>query len=114
VPVLTIDDILDEHRRPHRNVVVKLDIEGLETPVLRSLRDPNDPSMTLLYEDHGRDRDCEPTTWLLANTSRKVFLLLPDLPPVPITSAESLRRLKKSAKIGYNLVAIGSDEHHAG
>lgn len=108
VPVVTIDDILETHRRPGRAVVVKLDIEGMEAPVFESLGEPDDPGVTYIYEDHGRDQSCRPTAWLLANTMRRVFLLAPDAAPAPITSVEDLLDKKASSKVGYNLIAVAA------
>lgn len=109
VPIASLDSILTEYRRPGHDVIVKLDIEGLETAVLQSLRDPDDSELLFLYEDHGRDSSCEPTQWLLANTGRQVWLLVPNQSPIRIESSEMLSTLKSSPKIGYNLVALPPD-----
>lgn len=106
VPVLTLDSLLEAECKADRRVVIKLDIEGFETSVLQSLYKPDDESIVFLYEDHGRDRRSEPTSWLLENTNRKIYLLRPDRDPIPITSPSELLQWKLSSKVGYNLIAL--------
>lgn len=106
VPVLSLDSILRARHKVDRRVVVKLDIEGLETSVLKSMHDPDDESVALLYEDHGKDRSSEATAWLLEHTERKIYLLRSDSDPVPIRSARELLQWKASTKVGYNLIAL--------
>ncbi len=106
VPATTLDAIVAKQRRPGIPLLVKLDIEGLETVVLTASECTDDPSVCFIYEDHGQDTESPTTSWLLANDKHKIFFLRPRARPRPIRVLADLTASKLSTKVGYNCVAI--------
>lgn len=106
VPATTLDELVDSLRRDGTPLLVKLDIEGLETAVLAKSEASRDPGVCFVYEDHGCDPGSPTTGWLLEHALHDVFFLPHSGRPRQIDSLSQLRRYKKSPKVGYNLVAL--------
>lgn len=104
-----LDEILEGVRKPGRKVLVKLDIEGMETAVLASSNAVSAPSVAVIYEDHGADRECRPTAHLLAQEGRVVYLARPEKELVAINSILQLAAYKVNPKVGYNCVTVIRD-----
>ncbi len=106
VPALTLDAIVDEQRRRGIPLLVKLDIEGLETDVLAASECTNQPDVCFVYEDHGQDSASETTRWLLETGKHEVFFLQPQALPQRIRALSDLTAKKVSKKVGYNCIAV--------
>lgn len=106
VPALTLDVLVAEQRRPGIPLLVKLDIEGLETSVLAASDCTADPEVCFVYEDHGQDRESATTRWLLSNDKHAIYLLRPNARPQRIRVLADLTAKKVSQKVGYNCVAV--------
>ncbi len=106
VPATTLDIIVAKQRRRGIPLLVKLDIEGLETAVLTSSDCTDDPGVCFIYEDHGQDTESPTTRWLLANDKHEIFFLRPEARPKPIRVLAELTASKLSSKVGYNCVAV--------
>ncbi len=113
VEARTLDVILAGFRKDDRDALVKLDIEGLEAPVLESSEAIQDPSVAVLYEDHGADPDCRPTAYLLNRDERCTYFLRPDGGLEQVYSVAQLAELKQRPVVGYNCISVlrGSGWH---
>ena len=106
VPARTLDQLLTKYRRPNRPTIVKLDIEGMEIDVLKTSENLNDSSLIIVYEDHGSDRQCKATQWMLSQKQYSIYLLQVNKPPLQLHSTAQLLAHKKSRKVGYNVLAL--------
>lgn len=107
VTTVTIDRLFaDRPALSAEPAIIKLDVEGAEVDAMRGARRTLEhDSVVLIYEDHGVDRDCAATSWLLTNTNR-VILLLQDERMIRIRNVEQLAAEKRDVSRGYNLIAI--------
>jgi FkbM family methyltransferase len=88
-------------------VVVKLDIEGVESSVLASVDTGAWQNVVLLYEDHGRDLTHQPTAFLLQRGFTAAFIDDDgSLERIDSDAIQRLTELKLDARRGYNLVAF--------
>ncbi len=109
VKTITIDDIVEQalRRSPRaRDVVIKLDVEGVERPAMdgaqRTLKGRN---AMVVYEDHGKERESETTADFLRRWL-KVYYVDGDTTQVKaVTAAAQLRPIKTDVTKGYNFVA---------
>lgn len=105
VPVVQFSELLEPAIKTNKNVLLKLDVEGAEISSFKLIPELIRNRVQIIYEDHGRDRACLTTKWLLSSNAYKIYFLKPT-GSVAIQSIEALVELKKSRKKGYNLVAI--------
>lgn len=104
----TIDAVFDQLQLPPdkiSNVVVKLDVEGAEREALQGTRKLIGNGALLVYEDHGIDMSCATTGSVLNEWDLEVYFLRRRLAPLRIEDLKQLADLKKSATVGYNLIA---------
>lgn len=107
VPTATLRSLYEDHGG-EGPLVVKLDIEGCEGPVIESSHDLfASAPMLCLYEDHGRDRE-SPLTAELLRAGLRIWLLTPR-GTRRIDRASELRRHKIDPRRGYNLAAALPD-----
>ena len=104
---ITIDDVC-EGMFPNGDtapVVVKIDVEGAEIEAFQGAQKTINRGALLVYEDHGLERSCRNTEFLLKEFHLAVYLLRDAWQPIPIEDAKHLSRLKRDPKFGYNLIA---------
>ncbi|MGK7651343.1 FkbM family methyltransferase [Roseovarius sp. B08] len=87
--------------------LIKLDVEGAEVEALggasRALRDGG----VIIYEDHGSDPACAPSSHLLSTPDTCLFFCNDGFSQV--TSIDQVRALKTDPYKGYNLLAAHND-----
>lgn len=105
VPVVQFSKLFEPAIKANQNVMLKLDVEGAEISCFKLIPESIQSRVQIIYEDHGRDRDCLTTNWLLGTNMYRILFLKPN-GTLEIKSIEMLIPLKKSKKRGYNLVAI--------
>lgn len=112
VQTVSVDDIVQEatKKAPQAaNVVVKLDVEGVECEAVAGMRQTLARRNTLIvYEDHGNDPDSQTTAHLLKE-GLNIYYINPDTLSVkPVHSAEELRPMKTEPTKGYNFIACAT------
>ncbi len=88
-------------------IILKLDIEGEEINLFKSHQILN-KKIVLIYEDHGKDRFSQNSSFLL-DKGFLIYFLSKNSSPIQIKCVEQLTNLKTSKKIGYNCVAFPPD-----
>jgi FkbM family methyltransferase len=86
-------------------IVVKLDVEGLESRLIATLDPSADDDVLVVYEDHGRDSTHATTASVLSKGFHVAFLYDGHLRPISAESVNELDTLKWNPLWGYNLVA---------
>ena len=106
VPTVSLDALAAEFGLGARPVVVKLDVEGQEANAIAGAGRLADMDTVYLYEDHGKDPDCQASAWL-AEQGFSLFALDPDgtrpMPDIPAVAAFKTRPTR-----GYNFAATRS------
>ena len=105
VETICVDDLASGFSRRHADLIVKLDIEGLERLALEGASSAIEGGALFIYEDSGEDRECLVSRFVLADLGLSVFALADVGGVVPMTDVRQIARLKTSRKRGYNLVA---------
>jgi FkbM family methyltransferase len=105
---ITIDDIADHEQFAGLDkFVVKLDLEGVEIDAFSGATRLLAADTAFIYEDHGSDRTHEVTRHALEALKLRVFWLGTGH-SVEITAPAELDRIKKSRRLGYDMVATRS------
>lgn len=105
VPLVKFSKLFEPVISTQQRIVLKLDVEGAEIQCFKQIPTTLRSRVEIIFEDHGRDQDCLATQWLLSTHAYKIYFLNRH-GSIPIDRLETLKRLKKSKKKGYNLVAI--------
>lgn len=109
VQTVSVDDIVRSAREKNiRNpdVIVKLDVEGVEAQALEGMRETLNTCNTLLvYEDHAKDKDSEATVRFLTEGLNLYYLDGDSNAVRPIHSATELKAIKTVSSKGYNFIA---------
>jgi FkbM family methyltransferase len=100
-----INDLIKRMLNLSNKLLVKLDVEGMETECLSSIEYHLWSHIVVIYEDHGKDLECSPTAWLLDNVDVTIYLLQ-DSSHIEIQTVSQLRSFKVNRGKGYNLVAV--------
>ena len=107
VETTTVDALVYDwklsHSTPDR-IIIKVDVEGAEPQVIDGAAATLAEGAILIFEDHGSDRECQATKSAWAQ-GLKVFA------PrqgglIPIRTLGDVKKLKVSAGLGYNFVAV--------
>ena len=103
VPARTLDALVAERFADARHLVIKLDVEGIETEILEhtALLDRDD--LLFIYEDHGEEADFAATRRLL-DRNWEIFQWREGRPRRIIDPAE-LTEFGRAIEIGHNLIA---------
>lgn len=108
VTTVSLNDLLTEQRALQQDdaiTFVKLDVEGMERPVLATLEAARDRDLIVLYEDHGSDAD-HVSRFVLESGFRVAFMADDGrLEPIQLSSLDRLTALKVDSARGYNLLA---------
>jgi FkbM family methyltransferase len=105
---ITVDDIAAlPHFAGLEKFIVKLDVEGVEIAAFSGASRLLEGDTVFIYEEHGSDSDHEATRHVLEVLKLRVFWLGHGLLE-EITSPDDLRRIKKSRRFGYDMVASRS------
>lgn len=99
----TVDNVIEQIGWSGKQVVIKLDIEGAEIAAFRGAERAAWSGSIFIYEDHGGDKDCRVTAFLLDRGWTVYFIAADRL--VRIHSTKKLSPLKPKWNVGYNLVA---------
>ena len=105
VPVVQFSELIEPAIKANQNVILKLDVEGAERSIIKLIPKSIKNRIRIIYEDHGRDRDCLTTKLILSLNVYKIYFLS-SVGSIEIKNIEDLVALKRSKKKGYNLVAI--------
>ncbi len=103
VPASTLDALVAERFADARHLVVKLDVEGVETEILGHTALLERDNLLFIYEDHGDEADFAATRHLLARGWR--IFLWREGRPRRITDPAELAVPGQAIEVGYNLVA---------
>lgn len=104
VPLVRLSDLIKSAAIENQKILLKLDVEGAEISCIKQIPIDLRKNVLIIYEDHGRDRESLTTKWLLDSGVYKISFLQRN-GELDVDSIDALRKLKKSRKKGYNLVA---------
>ncbi|MGK7654415.1 FkbM family methyltransferase [Roseovarius sp. B08] len=87
--------------------LIKLDVEGAEVEALKGASRALQEGAVIIYEDHGSDPTCAPSSHLLSIPETCLFFC--DDRFSQVTSLDQVRALKTDPYKGYNLLAAHRD-----
>lgn len=102
----TVDNLIATRLPTVPSIVCKLDVEGAEIAAFEGATEAFARDVVFIYEDHGKDRDCIPSRYLL-DRRMEVFSITPSTALRRIANIEELRAEKTNKKRGYNFIALG-------
>jgi len=113
IPVQTVcvDDIVEKAsaKAPEaKNVIIKLDVEGVEIEALKGAqRTVENKNALIVYEDHGKDPTSKVTEYFLEQGLHVYYLDAHAFgtQAQAITDKEQLTSIKTQPKVGYNFIA---------
>ncbi|RTM14572.1 MAG: FkbM family methyltransferase [Bradyrhizobiaceae bacterium] len=110
VPVVALDGLAaDGFIDPALPVVIKLDVEGVETAALAGAAELLRRDCVVICEEHGLDRSHGITRHLIDELYLRVFVFDPESCRfVRLDGVGRLDRIKKHAWVGYNVFATSS------
>jgi FkbM family methyltransferase len=105
----TLVSIVQEHGKDNQNIIIKLDVEGVEREAMLGATNilKQRPNAMIIYEDHGADPTSETTRFMLKEMKMHVYMVTAGtiLSAVQIMDVGELNNTKIRTSIGYNLVA---------
>lgn len=102
----TLRSIVQTHMKDVQLIIIKLDVEGLESELLQEIAESRDQRQIIIYEDHGSDRDCKATQVALGIPGYLVFFLEKNGNWIPIQAAHEIQAFKRNISMGYNCIAV--------
>lgn len=86
-------------------VLIKLDVEGVETEAMMGAQRLMEEGALVAYEDHGKDATHSATRYVLGLREMRIWSLDTDERLIPIESVAQLDRIKTNPMTGYNFFA---------
>ncbi len=109
VTTTTIDKIITENAPHIQNIVLKLDVEGVEVQALQGAKQVLKKQPLILYEDHGADKSSRVTDYIINVLKLDCFYLHESGTQQKITSLDMLKAIKTDKQKGYNFAACAKD-----
>ena len=106
VVTTTVDDIIERNYSGGGPILIKLDVEGAEVAAFEGAKRTFERNSVFIYEDHGNDRACRPTAYLLEH-GKRVYMISKEGTPKQVFGVDEVRALKMNPRVGYNFVALG-------
>ncbi len=100
---ISIDDLCSEEGWAERNLVIKLDVEGMEIDALKGASRALGADFLLIYEDHGSDAACAVSDYVLGQGYEVHYYDGRSFQR--ITTLEQIRGIKTQQSKGYNFFA---------
>jgi FkbM family methyltransferase len=111
VPTITIDEVqrsLCVQAGWPALTVIKLDVEGSEIEALGGAAETIAEGSLIIYEDHGSERTCRVSKYVLSSLGLRVFYIEADGLIIPITRTQQVQAIKKRESKGYNFFACNA------
>jgi FkbM family methyltransferase len=110
VPVITLDDLLDDGRIPAGGkYLVKLDVEGVEIDAIKGGSQLLQEDTAVVCEEHGNDPNHTVSRYILEHTPMQLVVFDPQTGRFEaVVDLAILDRIKVASNIGYNVVATAS------
>ena len=89
-------------------VIIKLDVEGVETEAVDGIGDLGGADVLIIYEDHGSDHEHTPTRHLMNLDGYKIFVFRNGTVE-EVTELAELDEIKKHKRYGYDFIATKSE-----
>lgn len=114
VQTITLDRIYHDHLQDEDNILLKLDVEGMEILALKGSQALLTDKMPLvLYEDHSDDKTSEISDFVLNKMGYKVLYIDEQLGTHKIENIEQVNEIKVIANHGYNFLAFHPESNFA-
>ncbi len=105
IKTITLDTI---YRRfihlQFERIVVKLDVEGMETRVLSQALELLDKKPLIIFEEHGKDKECITSLYLSENLGYKLYRWDNDMGLLEL-NIDAIKKFKRNKRVGYNFFA---------
>lgn len=103
----TLDALVQSYGVNSKNIVIKLDIEGVEIEAIRGAKQMLDArrNVLIMYEDHGKDPTSKITQSILKDIGLHVYNTDGNFNTTQVNNADELRSVKKNRHKGYDFVA---------
>lgn len=88
-----------------RPVLIKLDVEGVETEAMMGAQHLIEEGALVAYEDHGKDATHSATRYVLGLGEMRIWSLNTDERLIPIERVDQLDAIKANPMTGYNFFA---------
>jgi len=105
VETISLDDAVAQYFPGGRPVLIKLDVEGVETEAMQGSRRIIGEGALVVYEDHSKDTTHSATRYVLGLGEMKIWSLDPDEHLISIKRADQLTAIKTNPITGYNFFA---------
>lgn len=112
VKTISVDDIVSgvlkklQKKYEDFNVVVKLDVEGVEPEAMKGASDTlSRMNAMFIYEDHGKDKSSATTATFLNQGMHVYAFEFQSNKVITINDIAQLRHIKVNPRIGYNFIA---------
>jgi FkbM family methyltransferase len=109
VPVIALDNLLDDGKISSDGKLIKLDVEGVEVEAMKGGARLMRGDSVLLCEEHGSDPEHTVSRYILEQTPLKLMVYDPRSNRLETVSDLSiLDRIKVSTHVGYNVFGTAS------
>jgi len=111
VKTICLDDLWVELKSRHElisNVIVKLDVEGVEISALEGAAQLlREASVYFLYEDHGKELECRISKFIITNLGMDVYYFCEKTQNLKkLNELLEIKALKIDPSVGYNFLAV--------
>ena len=104
VKITTIDNIISKYKK--KDIIIKLDVEGHEEACLEGAKKTLKYNPLLIYEDHGNDKKCKVSRYLLKNNFKIFYFFNKKF--IRVRKLIQINQIKKKSNKGYNFFATKS------
>lgn len=102
----TVDDVIERNYSGEGQILIKLDVEGVEVAAFEGAKRTFERNSVFIYEDHGNDKTCRPTSYLLER-GKRVYAVSKEGVPKQVFEVDEVRAIKTNPRIGYNFAVLG-------
>ena len=109
VETITLDSLLGDLPEEPSNILLKLDVEGVEIQALKGGSELLKRHPLIFYEDHGVDKESPISRYVLEELGLQVIHITDDGEWLPMPSVDTINMLKTDPTKGYNFLGFSKD-----